>query len=151
MLFDNNNVDLNFTLYDFKDMNNMLNMNNIDKSEFLDAKEGFLKGNMFKNEYNPYKNLTYIKFTPKNDREAKLYNVMCYHHAIVDMNLYLDTHPNDRKAFNYLKELIKEEEMAKKEYIRKYGPLNISEDLGEKFEWIKNPWPWDNLGGNIYV
>jgi len=122
MLFDNNNVDLDFTLLNLAGLNN--NMDYEDRN-YYSAKEGFLRGNLFRNEYKPYKNLTYVNIKPKNDREAKLFNVMCYTHAITDMNLYLDVHPEDRSALNYLKELINEEEKAKKEYIMSYGPLNV--------------------------
>lgn len=150
MLFDNNDVDLDFTLLDLSGLT-YDNMMNLDNRNFLSAKEGFLRGNLFKNEYKPYKNLTYIDIKPKNDREAKLYNVMCYTHAITDMNLYLDTHPEDRNALNYLKELIMEEEKAKKEYVMSYGPLNVCDTKGDKFNWIDSPWSWENMGGNMYV
>lgn len=150
MLFDNNNVDLDFTFLNLANLNNSNNMNT-DTRNFLSAKEGFLRGNIFKNEYKPYKNLTFVNIKPKNDREAKLFNVMCYTHAITDMNLYLDVHPEDRNALNYLKELINEEEKAKREYIMSYGPLNVCDTKGDKFEWIDSPWPWENMGGNMYV
>jgi len=110
MLFDNNNVDLDFTLLNLAGLNN----ENKDDRNFFSPKEGFLRGNLFRNEYKPYKNLTYVNIVPKNDREAKLYNVMTYTHAITDLNLYLDVHPEDRNALNLLKEMIKEEEKAKK-------------------------------------
>lgn len=147
MLFDNNNVDLDFTLL------NLAGLNNMDKEDrnFYSAKEGFLRGNLFRNEYKPYKNLTYVNVSPKNDREAKLLNVMCYTHAITDLNLYLDVHPEDRNALNLLKEMIMEEEKAKKEYINSYGPLNICDTKGNKFDWIDSPWSWENMGGNMYV
>ena len=150
MLFDNNNVDLDFTLLNLANINNS-NKNVNDNRNFLSAKEGFLRGNIFKNEYKPYKNLSYVNIKPKNDREAKLFNVMSYTHAITDMNLYLDVHPEDRSALNYLKELINEEERAKKEYIMSYGPLNVCDTKGDKFEWIDSPWSWENMGGNMYV
>ena len=149
MLFDNNNVDLDFTLLNLATMNH--DYNKMDNNKFFSAKEGFLRGNMFKNEYKPYKNLTFIKKSPKNDREAKLYNVMCYGFAITDMNLYLDTHPEDKNALSFLKELIMEEEKAKKEYIMDYGPLDICDIKGDKFEWVNGPWSWENSGGNLYV
>jgi len=148
MLFDNNNNDFDFTFLNLAGLEDNVSLDN---RNFLSAKEGFLRGNIFRNEYKPYKNLTYIDVKPRNDREAKLYNVMCYAHAITDMNLYLDVHPEDTRALNYLKELIKEEEIAKKEYISSYGPLNICDVKGNKFEWIDNPWPWENMGGNMYV
>jgi len=151
MLFDNNNVDLDFTLLNLAGLtNNKLDFDS-DTRNFLSAKEGFLRGNMFKNEYKPYKNLTFVNIRPQNDREAKLYNVMCYSFAINDMNLYLDVHPDDRRALSFLKELIMEEEKAKKEYIMKYGPLNVCDTKGDKFDWIDGPWSWENMRGNMYV
>jgi len=147
MLFDNNNVDLDFTLLNLAG----LNKENKDDRNFFSPKEGFLRGNLFRNEYKPYKNLTYVNIVPKNDREAKLYNVMTYTHAITDLNLYLDVHPEDRNALNLLKEMIKEEEKAKKEFIESYGPLNVCDTKGDKFKWIDSPWSWENMGGNMYV
>jgi len=149
MLFDNNNVDLDLTLLNLSGFNT--SKDNYDNRNFFSAKEGFLRGNMFKNEYKPYKALTFINIRPKNDREAKLFNVMQYSHAITDMNLYLDVHPEDRNALSLLKELIMEEEKAKKEYIMIYGPLNICDTKGDKFNWVDSPWPWENMGGNKYV
>ena len=149
MLFDNNNVDLNLD-FTFLDLANIANKDK-DNRNVLNANEGFLRGNMFKNEYKPYKNLTFVNIRPKNDREAKLYNVMCYSFAINDINLYLDVHPEDKGALNLLKELIEEEKKAKREYIINYGPIDICDTTGDKFEWINGPWSWENLGGNIYV
>ena len=96
-------------------------------------------------------NLTFVNIRPKSDREAKLYNVMCYSFAINDMNLYLDVHPDDRRALALLKELIMEEDKAKKEYIMSYGPLKVCDTKGDKFSWIDGPWSWENMGGNMYV
>lgn len=144
MLFDNDDViDLNF-----------LNLSNIisDKDvDILSVKEGFLRGNMFKDEYEPYKNLTFLDITPKSDREAKLLNVMSYSFAINDLNLYLDLHPQDKKVLKLLEKLIMEEKSAKEKYISLYGPLDVCDTKGDKFKWIDSPWSWDNERGNIYV
>ncbi len=157
MLFDNNNVDLDFSLLNLtgltKDMNLNYNFNSInnDDRNLLTAKEGFLRGNMFKNEYVPYQNLTFINITPKSSREAKLYNVMAFSFAINDLNLYLDLHPDDRGKLIFLENLIAEEKKAKEEFIKEFGPLEICDTKGNKFEWIDSPWPWDELRGDIYV
>ena len=158
MLFDNNDVDLDFTLLNLAGLtntnnkmpNNFTTMNN-NMPDILTAKEGFLRGNMFKNEYKPYKNLTYINIKPTSDREAKLFNVMQYSFAINDMNLYLDLHPEDTKAMRLFEEFCREAKEAKKEYMMTYGPLTVTKTKGDKFDWIDSPWPWDNLGGNMYV
>ena len=149
MLFDNNDVNLDFTFLDLANLtNNKIDMNT---PNILPAKEGFLRGNMFKNEYKPYKNLTYINIRPQSDREAKLFNVMQFSFAINDLNLYLDLHPDDTRVVRLLEELVKEEKQSKKEYMEQYGPLTVTKVKGDKFDWIESPWPWDDLGGNMYV
>ena len=144
MLFDNNDMD-----YEFFDLINLTN-NNVNLTT---TKEGFLKGNMFKDEYKPYKNLTFMNISPKNDREAKLWNIMQYEFAINDLNLYLDVHPDNREVLNVLKKNINELKKEKEEFIKLYGPLQVCDTLNtdETFKWINNPWPWDDLGGGMYV
>ena len=147
MFFDSDNMNLDYSLLNLSGLtNNMLSNNSI-----LSAKEGFLRGNMFKDEYMPYKNLTYINIKPKNEREAKLFNVMQYAFAITDLNLYLDLHPDDKNALNLLNSFIKEENKAKEEFISKYGPLLITEVSNKDFNWVDGPWSWENLGGHMYV
>lgn len=120
-------------------------------TKFTSAKEGFLRGNMFKNEYKPYKNLTYLPVIPKNEREAKLLPVYEYDHAIIDLNLYLDLYPNDQEAFELFKHYAMAFKNAKQEYENEYGPLFIEDTLGSRFNWSQNPWPWDKDGGTKYV
>ncbi len=153
MLFDNNNMDLDLAFLDLANLtkdNMTMNMSK-NNEKFFSAKEGFLRGNIFRDEYKPYKNLTFINIRPKSDREAKLFNVMQYSFAINDLNLWLDLHPDDRNALIFFKELVKEEKEAKKEYMTMYGPLTVNKVTGDKFDWIDSPWPWDDLGGNMYV
>ena len=66
MLFENNNykdynLDLSFLGISMDDLISENNNQNL-----YDDKEGFLKGNMFKNEYKPYKNYQIGIIMPKN-------------------------------------------------------------------------------------
>ena len=157
MLFDNNDVDLDFALFNLTNMPNISkkDMNDysskLTNSNILSAKEGFLRWNLFKNEYEPYKNMTYIDIKPKNDREAMLFNVMQYSFAINDLNLWLDLHPRDNSVLALFKEMVEEARKAKREYETKYGPLTVSHTKGNEFDWIDSPWPWEDLGGSMYV
>lgn len=154
MLFDNNDGNgFNYTFLDLAGLTNDINNNsNSDNLNLYSSKEGFLRGNMFRNEYKPYKNYDFVNISPKNDREAKMYNVMQYEFAILDMNLYLDLNPNNRYALNILKELIRLENEAKEEYEKEYGPLEICDISGNDYDWIKSPWSWEKEdGGSIYV
>ncbi len=148
MLFDENNFDYSF--FDLSNLNFPDNKKFMMNDKLVSSKEGFMRGNMFANEYVPYKNLTYRELRPKNEREELLYKVMEMSFAINDLNLYLDLHPDDRDMYEKFKSYTEKYLSLKDEYAKKYGPLCLEETSSNNYEWYKNPWPWDN-GGDMYV
>lgn len=148
MLFEGNDYDFNVAFYQIPGMPNKKEM--IREKEILNPFEGFLRGNMFKDEYDPYKNYTYLKLEAKSAKEKLLYNIMALSFAINDLNLYLDLNPNDNQAFILLKKYIGEKNHFTNEYVEKYGPLVIDESTGSKYEWLSG-WPWEIQGGDMYV
>lgn len=144
MLFEDNDFDVNMAFFipdvDFNRTGNVLS-----------PMDGFLRGNMFQDEYEPYKNLTYFKLNPSNDKERLFYQVMAYSFAINDLNLYLDLHPDNKGMLDLFKKYVKEEKELCNEYVNKYGPLEVNEVKGQKFDWINSPWPWETRGGSMYV
>ena len=144
MLFEDNDFDINMAFF-IPDVNFSRDVN------ILSPMEGFLRGNMFQDEYEPYKNLTYFKLYPKDEKEKLLYQVMAYSFAINDLNLYLDLHPDNKEVFRLFKKYVQEEKELSQEYVKKYGPLEVTEVLGNKYDWLNSPWPWDNRGGSMYV
>lgn len=147
MLFENNDFDVNLDLF-IADFDSSINSN---KTKLYEPMEGFLRGNMFKEEYLPYKGLTYFKLNPKNEQECSLYSVMAYDFAVNDLNLYLDLNPDDKDVFEIFKKYLKEAKKLCKEYEEKYGPLTLRAVKGNKYDWLDDPWPWDNSGGSTYV
>lgn len=146
MLF--NNRDFDFSFFEIPGSDFKLE---IDRNQFVNSKEGFLRGNMMQDEYEPYRNYSAIPFNPKNDYEQKLYKVMELDFALVDLNLYLDMHPEDKEAYQLFQNYVEAEQRAKKEFTEKYGPILFTNVNYQNYEWIKNPWPWDNIGGSQYV
>lgn len=141
MLFENNNNYLDM----FLGMPNS-NMNyNVPKT--VSEEEGFLRGNMFANEYEPYKNMTYIKPKIKGERELYLFKIMEVCFAINDYNLYLDVHPNDKDILTKYKTATEKLHRLTKEYEEKYGPLSINASAYDTFKWIESPWPWEKEEG----
>ena len=68
--------------------------------------------------------------------------------ALIDTNLYLDTHPNDKKAMDHFNQYQKARKQALKEYARNFEPLTIdSADIDEHFTWATDSWPWMKRGG----
>ncbi|WP_407925677.1 spore coat protein CotJB [Chengkuizengella marina] len=64
--------------------------------------------------------------------------------VLLDLSIYLDTHPFDQQAVAQLNQYSQERQILYKEYEKCYGPLY---EFGRSFskypwEWPKTPWPW---------
>ena len=63
---------------------------------------------------------------------------------LVDVNLYLDTHPTDMAALNYYHKYRALNEKAVSEYAAQYGPLTPGTvESTNRWTWIDKPWPWE--------
>lgn len=141
MLFDN-------------DMMMFLNKNiqkNDKVSDLVNDKTGLLRGNMFESEYKPYKNYNPINIIANTEKDSLFLKLYETNFAIIDLNLYLDLHPEDNEMYEVYKKYVNNFEKLKKMYEEKYGPLEITCVDTNTYEWTKNPWPWDKNGGNQYV
>lgn len=132
----------NFNIYNkdnTKDFNMYVNSN------ITNPKEGFQRGNLFNNLYEPYKNYQYSPLKPTNQKEELLYNILMHKFALTELNLYLDTNPNNQEVINLYKKYLMDEKQLCKEFEKNYGPLTIdSENIGTNtWNWIKSPWPWE--------
>lgn len=65
-----------------------------------------------------------------------------YNFSVIELVLYLDTHPTDLKALNLHKEYTKSLKELKDKYQKVYGPLTIYYPCN-KWRWIEEPWPWE--------
>ena len=65
--------------------------------------------------------------------------------ACLDLNLYLDNHPDDKKAINTYNSLSYQFSQARCAYESKYGPLtNFGYAQSScPWQWVNQPWPWD--------
>lgn len=69
---------------------------------------------------------------------------MEYDFAEYELNLYLDTHPEDLKALRFFNKVSNKAKELRKLYEEKFGPITASENNSEdSWRWIENPWPWD--------
>ncbi len=113
------------------------------KNDLYDVTEGFTKGNMFANLYDPYKNYQPKEIKPCNEKEALLANIYKLCFAINDLNLYLDINSNNQEMYETFKKYIMMYERCLEEYESKYQVLELTHDVYGKYTWIKNPWPWE--------
>lgn len=79
------------------------------------------------------------------ERDKLLKRLQICEFVLVEMNLFLDTHPDNKAALDFYKKYLKMQRDAKNEYVSKYGPITASDYNGEgRWNWIDNPWPWEN-------
>lgn len=82
------------------------------------------------------------------EREKMLKEISAISFALVEINLYLDTHPNCKTALQYQQHYAKKRKAAVACFEEKYGPLFAANNKNEEcWEWICDPWPWDYVGG----
>ena len=81
-------------------------------------------------------------------RDALLMAVNQAGFAVIEANLYLDTHPCDSQAIAYLKQMSQAYADARNAYEAQYGPLRA-----EKLQKIQSTgpgqmtqWPWEGGG-----
>ena len=108
--------------------------------------EGFIRGNMFKNLYDPYKMDRPFEIQPMNEQAEILTNIDSLGFAMVDLNLYLDVFPDDRNALDLFNKYRKQKEELLKQYENKFGPMVITSDALNMYPWAwdNKPWPWEN-------
>lgn len=64
--------------------------------------------------------------------------------AVVELNLYLDTHPTDRNAFNLYNQYSQQLKTLKEMYSRQFGPIDGYAPVYQyPYAWITTPWPWE--------
>ena len=70
--------------------------------------------------------------------------LMAIDFAAHDLSLYLDTHPEDREAFQIYRELLELAKVGKKRYEERYGVICKSDLIhSDSYTWLQDPWPWD--------
>jgi spore coat protein JB len=64
--------------------------------------------------------------------------------ALIDLTLYLDTHPHDYQAIQQFNQLSQKRKQIKKQYEATYGPLQQYGNSYSNYPWNWNdtPWPW---------
>ena len=64
--------------------------------------------------------------------------------VIVELNLYLDTHPQDLEAIKQLNEATLKSMELKQHFEQQFGPLmNFGRSFsGYPWSWNETPWPW---------
>lgn len=65
--------------------------------------------------------------------------------VLVELNLYLDTHPNDTQAIQQYNTYVQKRYQLKQDFESRFGPLT---HFGHSYNqcpdgWSEGPWPWE--------
>lgn len=76
-------------------------------------------------------------------KQKLMNNITLSSFGINELNLFLNTHPNDSQALELYKQYRKIRNDALELYTRNYGPLTPYESEDSVcWTWVENPWPW---------
>ena len=85
--------------------------------------------------------------TEEDSYYAKLlHEVQANGFALLDIQLYLDTHPDDVAALQDYLSYAQRHRLLKRAFEERYGPLTSTGDAihTSGFEqWVYAPWPWE--------
>ena len=79
-------------------------------------------------------------------REVLMQQIMELRFSMIDLGLYLDTHPSDTRAICLHRDYSKKYRELTDRFQRVYGPLTKDYPCN-KWRWIELPWPWQREGG----
>lgn len=104
--------------------------------------DGYIYGNMFKDEYKPYKDYKVYRLNPSTEEEALKLRIMEEQFIVTDLGLYLDLHKNDNDVYEYFKKHERLLYLYIDEYQNKYQSICLNA-IKDKYDWTYSPWPWE--------
>lgn len=115
-----------------------------DNPKLFEPQEAFMLGNLFKDLYMTYKGFSNYCVQPMSQREQALLEVQMYDFVAHEINLYLDTHPNNKRMIELYQKYAKKAKEATQAFENQYGPLTVQNSSNKTpFEWVQGPWPWE--------
>lgn len=105
-----------------------------------EARKALVRGTLF-----PGLDLPFMGMINKNEKPiTPLTELQTMAFAIQELALYLDTHGDDKEAFDLYRTFQKMYEQGREVYERECGPLNhLSTINADEYKWLNDPWPWE--------
>lgn len=91
----------------------------------------------------------HLKVDAANVANGPLGELQALEFVLLELGLYLDTHPDDSEAFALFQQYAALEKTGREKYEAMYGPLCLKASAMQKsFEsWLRDPWPWEYKKG----
>ncbi len=79
-----------------------------------------------------------------NQKDRLLRDIGIVDFVMVELTLYLDTHPHDATAMEYFQHYRKVKNQLEHEFAEKYYPLNLrTAQCSKDWDWGMAPAPWE--------
>ena len=107
-----------------------------------EAPEALARGTLFPGLDLPFMNIV-------NDKapDTPMAELMAIDFVTDELELYLDTHADDREAFALYQSILALRKEARERYVERYGVITQCDQLGrESYTWLRDPWPWEYPG-----
>lgn len=80
-----------------------------------------------------------------DDRMALKHRIHALDFALLELNLFLDTHPCNEQAMMKREEYQTQRAALIAVYEEQYGPYVVTakQVTGEHWSWVDGPWPWE--------
>ena len=110
-----------------------------DASDSYEAFEALSRGTLFPGLDLPFQNLVNETLPA-----SPMTEMMAIDFVADELELYLDTHSDDREAFAMYQTFLALRQEARERYARRCGPVTQQDLLGaDRYTWLGNPWPWE--------
>lgn len=136
---------------DNNSVNNSMTPNTNNSNDFTNTNlnlastyEGYIRGNIFNNLYEQYKNYRPAQLSVANEQEEMLFNLNQLSFFTHDLRLYLDNYPNDKEMINLFNRYCQMANDALYNYEQQYGPITWQAPSNKnEFSWQSTTWPWE--------
>ncbi|HKM03647.1 MAG TPA: spore coat protein CotJB [Lachnospiraceae bacterium] len=80
-----------------------------------------------------------------NEQQEMIHEISIVDFVLVEMTLYLDTHPMESEAIDYFNHYCKIKNKLLKEFAAKFYPLTLStaDVYSKEWKWALAPLPWE--------
>ena len=119
-----------------------INMNNQELTTLVAPEAALARGSSFVNLFIPYKFETNKILKGTNPRQNIIALIDIYAFVVTDLQLFIDTHPNNERAKTLILTFKTELNKLKEYYNTNFTPLTMDSISNESY--ITGPWPWED-------
>ena len=104
-----------------------------------EPRTGLVRGTLFTGLDLPFMNM----INSKELQVTPLTELQTMGFALQELALYLDTHRDDKEAFEVFRTFQQLYNKGREKYERECGPLTHKSAMEGGYTWLDDPWPWE--------